>query len=299
MCPRRPAEPHGVPRHPAEPHGVALSEMLGRPQRAARARAGHPSRDGGVGLSGLARHLRRKMIADANHRGLSPLGGLGLLGRVVRARHRFRPGDGSLGSLLRVQTDPMASPGGFVLRAELLHDLLHRVDSTAEMRAADRPGSYLLDEPELALSFSSCLRLLAVLVDLVAAGSQVVVGPPTPPPSPPSPVPRCSRSVPPHRPNPGPPRRPTQPPAAQTQPPRRPRSTEVHRGRLSARVATAACGSPRGRVSGAVSPPLPRGATAPGVLAGRAAAGTPPGHSRAPRAGPAAVARRTDAAPPA
>ena len=87
------------------------------------------------------------MIADANQRGLSPLGGLGLLGRVVRGTGSAA-GDGSLGSLLRVQTDPMASPGGFVLCAELMHDLLHRVDSTAEMRAADRPGSYLLDEPE-------------------------------------------------------------------------------------------------------------------------------------------------------
>jgi len=63
-------------------------------------------------------------------------------------------GDGSLGSLLRVQADPMASPGGFVLRAELRHDLLHRVESTAEMRAADRPGSYLLDEPDGAVVLS-------------------------------------------------------------------------------------------------------------------------------------------------
>jgi predicted ATPase len=36
-------------------------------------------------------------------------------------------------------------------------------------------GTYLLDEPDAALSFGGSLALVAVLLDLVAAGSQVVV----------------------------------------------------------------------------------------------------------------------------
>lgn len=34
------------------------------------------------------------------------------------------------------------------------------------------PGLYLMDEPEAALSFSSCLRLVGVILDLAESGSQ-------------------------------------------------------------------------------------------------------------------------------
>jgi predicted ATPase len=37
------------------------------------------------------------------------------------------------------------------------------------------PGLYILDEPESALSFDSCLSLLAILSDLVANGSQILL----------------------------------------------------------------------------------------------------------------------------
>jgi predicted ATPase len=43
-----------------------------------------------------------------------------------------------------------------------------------ESRRTER-GLYLLDEPEAALSFRSCLALLVLLGDAVAAGSQVVL----------------------------------------------------------------------------------------------------------------------------
>lgn len=36
------------------------------------------------------------------------------------------------------------------------------------------PGLYLMDEPEAALSFSSCLRLVGVIHDVAAAGSQII-----------------------------------------------------------------------------------------------------------------------------
>ena len=36
------------------------------------------------------------------------------------------------------------------------------------------PGLYLMDEPEAALSFSSCLRLIALLAQTAASGGQVI-----------------------------------------------------------------------------------------------------------------------------
>jgi predicted ATPase len=38
----------------------------------------------------------------------------------------------------------------------------------------DRPGPYLMDEHESALSFTSCLKLLALIGDIVERGSQVI-----------------------------------------------------------------------------------------------------------------------------
>jgi predicted ATPase len=36
------------------------------------------------------------------------------------------------------------------------------------------PGLYLMDEPEAALSFSSCLQLMRVMTDVVGAGGQII-----------------------------------------------------------------------------------------------------------------------------
>ena len=93
---------------------------------------------------------------------------------------------------LSADTHPMASPHGFFLRAELMHSYLAGVSATAwggeqlnarshgesflavlRHRFSDR-GFYLLDEPESALSFRSCLGLLALLDDVRAEGSQVL-----------------------------------------------------------------------------------------------------------------------------
>ncbi|MCA1784244.1 MAG: hypothetical protein LC679_19350 [Intrasporangiaceae bacterium] len=94
--------------------------------------------------------------------------------------------------------NPLASPAGFFLRAELLHDYLDRVDRDPRQRRAwgtepllDRshgetflevlrqrfaePGFYLIDEPEAALSFTGCLGLIALLGELANAGSQALV----------------------------------------------------------------------------------------------------------------------------
>jgi predicted ATPase len=39
----------------------------------------------------------------------------------------------------------------------------------------NQPGFYLMDEPDAPLSFTACLRLMALLHDLAQAGSQVIV----------------------------------------------------------------------------------------------------------------------------
>jgi len=86
-------------------------------------------------------------------------------------------------------------PGGCFLRAEAMHELFRSAD-TQRVRdddqalnelshgqsflryIADRPigvGLWLMDEPEAALSFQSCLALIGVIGDLAAEGSQVVM----------------------------------------------------------------------------------------------------------------------------
>jgi predicted ATPase len=87
--------------------------------------------------------------------------------------------------------------GGCFLRAEAMHGLFTAVDAAGtslrafdgslntrshgeaflgylESRVTER-GLFLLDEPEAALSFTSCLRLLSLLAAVADAGSQVVL----------------------------------------------------------------------------------------------------------------------------
>ncbi|HTZ44061.1 MAG TPA: AAA family ATPase [Jatrophihabitans sp.] len=87
--------------------------------------------------------------------------------------------------------------GGCFLRAEAMHGLFTSVDRSGsdsrafggalnarshgesflaylESRTAER-GLFLLDEPEAALSFTSCLQLLSLLALLVQGGNQVVL----------------------------------------------------------------------------------------------------------------------------
>jgi predicted ATPase len=82
---------------------------------------------------------------------------------------------------------------GFFLRAETLYSLGRNVSGMHGFWAADLdqqshgegfftvfdamftdPGLYLMDEPEAALSFTSCLRLVALIHELGESGSQVI-----------------------------------------------------------------------------------------------------------------------------
>ena len=88
--------------------------------------------------------------------------------------------------------------GGIWLRAEAMHERFSGIDADAwELRAFDgvplnarshgegflaflesrtlERGLWILDEPESALSFRSCLRLLALVDGMTAAGSQVLL----------------------------------------------------------------------------------------------------------------------------
>jgi predicted ATPase len=102
---------------------------------------------------------------------------------------------------LRARTHPQASPAGFFLRSELMHDYLAGIDMRmgSESRATAWGGEtlqeqshgesflavlrlrfaeigvYFMDEPEAALSFSSCLGLVSLLGQTRREGSQVIV----------------------------------------------------------------------------------------------------------------------------
>jgi predicted ATPase len=108
------------------------------------------------------------------------------------------PEDSPLAWHLRPRLHRLASPAGFFLRAEAMHSFLSEVDADPKQARAwggeklqershgesfldvlrhrfDEQGVYFLDEPEAALSFHSCLGLIALLDTLRKEGSQVLV----------------------------------------------------------------------------------------------------------------------------
>jgi predicted ATPase len=124
--------------------------------------------------------------------------GLSREGGSINARHSTRDSESGLHEDLVLTRDPGSSRWGFFLRAETMHGLytyleqlppregypdpvFHEMSHGESFLAMlehrfSSPGLYLLDEPESALSFSSCLALVGVLNELVQAGtSQVIV----------------------------------------------------------------------------------------------------------------------------
>lgn len=82
---------------------------------------------------------------------------------------------------------------GFFLRAETAFDMMNAVSGRLGYWEADtsamshgegfltvfaerftEPGLYLMDEPESALSFSSCLQLVMLMHDLAQSGAQII-----------------------------------------------------------------------------------------------------------------------------
>jgi predicted ATPase len=105
--------------------------------------------------------------------------------------------DSSLNWILDLEADSPVSHGGCFLRAESMHELFGGIDGEGvetrafggtlntrshgesflaylESRLSER-GLFVLDEPEAALSFTSCLRLLALMGLIADSGSQVLL----------------------------------------------------------------------------------------------------------------------------
>jgi predicted ATPase len=105
--------------------------------------------------------------------------------------------DSSLNWILGLDADEPLSHGGCFLRAEAMHQLFGSIDGEGietrafggtlntrshgesflaylESRLSER-GLFVLDEPEAALSFTSCLRLLALMGLIADSGSQVLI----------------------------------------------------------------------------------------------------------------------------
>jgi predicted ATPase len=127
--------------------------------------------------------------------------------RHVRAHRRnvslaatARPSheDSSLDEALRLIGTRGGGKGGFFLRAEKMDELFTAVDSSMRWSArfggeslhershgqaflqvlrtrVVEPGLYLFDEPEAALSFTSCLGLIALLAEIPTEGMQAIV----------------------------------------------------------------------------------------------------------------------------
>jgi predicted ATPase len=121
--------------------------------------------------------------------------GMGAEGGSTGARHTTRESESGLWRHLLLERGAGAPRRGFFLRAETMHGFYTYLEENPGMRPEPvfhemshgesflslsqdrmrRPGLYLLDEPESALSFTGSLALLAHLRALVTAGSQVVL----------------------------------------------------------------------------------------------------------------------------
>lgn len=136
-----------------------------------------------VGENGSGKSTLVEAIAEAA--GLNPEGG------SRNALHATRRSESPLGAQLSLVRGPHARGWGYFLRAETMHGLytylesvgggprLHEMshgESFLEVLSSgfDQTGFYVMDEPEAALSFTSCLALVDLLARLVAAGAQVV-----------------------------------------------------------------------------------------------------------------------------
>jgi predicted ATPase len=125
--------------------------------------------------------------------------GADVRGGHIGRRYAIQQQKGPLGAAVRFDFAPgnkmRQKPKGFFLRAETAYGVFEFMSGAGVAGYGDKhllavshgesflqvfearfnePGLYLLDEPEAALSFSSCLSLLAVLSNLGRSGAQVV-----------------------------------------------------------------------------------------------------------------------------
>lgn len=143
-----------------------------------------------VGENGSGKSTIIEALAEAF--GFNPEGG------STGARFSTARTESPLAESLQLVRGAGAARGGYFLRAETMHGLFtylqntggdpfHRLshgesfreildDRTRDGRGRLRPGLYLLDEPESALSFRSSLSALATLMDMLGErGVQLVI----------------------------------------------------------------------------------------------------------------------------
>ncbi len=134
-----------------------------------------------VGENGSGKSTILEAVAEAY--GFNPEGG------STGARFSTAATESPLAQELQLVRGAGAARGGYFLRAETMHGLFSYLESTGAdpfhrfshgesfraildsrtrtARGDVRPGLYVLDEPESALSFTSSLHALATLVDLL------------------------------------------------------------------------------------------------------------------------------------
>lgn len=141
-----------------------------------------------VGENGSGKSTVLEGIALAY--GLSPEGG------STGAQHSTRPSESPLAEHLQLVRNPGASRRGYFFRAETMHGFFTYLEENPGLRPRDSAfhemshgesflslvsdrfrgaGLWLLDEPESALSFASCLSLMATLRALVEEGDSQVM----------------------------------------------------------------------------------------------------------------------------
>ena len=140
-----------------------------------------------VGENGSGKSTLVEAIAQA--------AGINAEGGSPNAMHSTRVSESPLGSVLRLVRGAGAPRSSYFLRAETMHGFytyleglrggrngppaLHEMSHGESFLTIldlyfNDAGFYLLDEPESALSFTSCLALVGVLDSLVRAGAQVI-----------------------------------------------------------------------------------------------------------------------------
>jgi len=141
-----------------------------------------------VGENGSGKSTLVEAVAAAY--GLNPEGG------SRGARHRTRATESSLADALRVVRTPGPLVASYFLRAETMHGLYTYLEDNPSSDVRGEPrfhemshgesflavlrsrfhgyGFFVLDEPESALSFRSCLALVALFDDLRQEGAQVL-----------------------------------------------------------------------------------------------------------------------------
>jgi predicted ATPase len=134
-----------------------------------------------VGENGSGKSTLVEALAEAY--------GLNVEGGSRGAMHRTRPTESGLGGVIRLVRNPGRRRDAYFLRAETTHGMYTYLEALHESPDTDlhdrshgegfltllerkftRPGFYLLDEPEAALSFTSTVSLISRLSALAEAG---------------------------------------------------------------------------------------------------------------------------------